>query len=619
MPVVDTPYGKLFGQFHMNRSKSGLHRGEDPITGEPCYFASAPVPTGEWLVVVRRTEASITGPIHAQTRSVLIGVVIALCIAGMLSWWITRRTTARIRGAVASIDGLSTGQLAKDAPLDESAKDEAGQLANSFSKLVTSYRGVTEVCQAIAKGDFSKRLEKRGEQDELVEAINTMAEARQLAESELSQAEQRSRLILESVGEGIFGVGKEGEVSFINPVAAEMLGYRVDEMLGEKVHELVHHSHEDGSSYAVEKCPMFHACSEGTTGRREDEVLWRKDGTSFPVEYSATPLRDDENRLTGAVIVFRDITERRQSGKELLEAKERAEEATKTKSDFLANMSHEIRTPMNAIIGMSHLCLKTELTAKQRDYLKKIDRSSHSLLGIINDILDFSKIEAGKLAMERIEFDLEEVFQNLSSMVAGKANEKGLEILFRIDPETPRQLVGDPLRVQQVLLNLCSNAVKFTAEGEVIASVRVLDAGDEEIELEFAVSDTGIGLTPEQQAKLFTPFTQADTSTTRKFGGTGLGLSICLHLVELMGGQIRIESQQGVGSTFIFTARFGCSKEGGLKQKRLPAQNLRGMRVLVVDDNASSREILSEMLGSMSFKVTVAASAREQLLFHHST
>src|SRR5262245_19238080 len=275
-------------------------------------------------------------------------------------------------------------------------------------------------------------------------------------------------------------------------------------------------------------------------------------------------------------------------------------------------MSHEIRTPMNGILGMAHLCMKTDLTPRQRDYLQKIDRSAHSLLGIINDILDFSKIEAGKLTMERIEFRLEEVFENLASVVGMRAHEKGLEVLFRTDSETPLHLVGDPLRLQQVLVNLCSNAVKFTQQGEVVVSVKPVRLDDGEVELEFAVSDTGIGMTPDQQARLFRPFTQADSSTTRKFGGTGLGLSISLRLVELMSGQLRLESEPGKGSTFRFTARFGC-RDRAARAHHFAAVDLRGTRVLVIDDHSTSRQILQEMLEAMSFEVTLANSAREGL------
>ena len=295
---------------------------------------------------------------------------------------------------------------------------------------------------------------------------------------------------------------------------------------------------------------------------------------------------------------------------ELHLAKQVAEAATKAKSDFLANMSHEIRTPMNAVIGMAHLALRTELTPKQEDYLKKIQRSANSLLGIINDILDFSKIEAGKLHMESVDLGLDEVLDNVSTVVGVKAQEKKLEFLMDTAPDVPMALVGDPLRLSQVLTNLCNNAVKFTEAGEIVLATEMVEKGEEWVILRFSVRDTGIGITAEQKQKLFEAFAQADTSTTRKFGGTGLGLTISRHLVKMMQGDIRVESEPGKGSKFIFTAKFGLA--GKVTGRNLePSGELRGMRVLVVDDNASSREILQTLLESMSFEVSTAASAEE--------
>ena len=423
----------------------------------------------------------------------------------------------------------------------------------------------------------------------------------------LRESEERFRRLFEDSADAMLLID-DGRFVECNAAAIAMLRMQSrDELLNHHPADLSPTMQADGTPSA-EKAQILMAKALELGSLRFEWLHRRADSEVFPVEVLLTTIEHHGRRLIHTV--WRDITERKRAEEAVRAARQKAEEATQAKSDFLANMSHEIRTPMNGILGMSHLCLKTDLTPKQRDYLNKIDRSAHSLLGIINDILDFSKIEAGKLTMEHIGFDLEEVFDNLSGMVGMRAHEKGLEVLFRIAPTTPIHLVGDPLRLQQVLANLCSNAVKFTERGEVVASVRPVQIGDREVELEFAVGDTGIGMTPEEQARLFRPFTQADSSTTRKFGGTGLGLSISVRLVDMMAGHIQVESEPGKGSVFRFTARFG-RQEQAARPRLLPSVDLRGMRMLVVDDNSSSREIFKEMLETMSFEVTVAASARE--------
>ncbi|HXJ79892.1 MAG TPA: response regulator [Candidatus Methylomirabilis sp.] len=297
--------------------------------------------------------------------------------------------------------------------------------------------------------------------------------------------------------------------------------------------------------------------------------------------------------------------------KELAVAKQKAEEATEMKSLFLANMSHEIRTPMNAIIGLSYLALKTVLSAKQRDYVSKIHSAGTSLLGVINDILDFSKIEAGKLDLEATDFQIDDVISSVVTLTAQKAHDKGLEFLADVPRTIPERLRGDPLRLGQILTNLINNAVKFTERGEVRLRIELLERAGDRVALKFSVRDTGIGMTPEQAAKLFQPFTQADMSTTRKHGGTGLGLTIARRLVELMGGHIWLESEPGVGTTFYFIAWFELSAVTAAR--RIVPERLTRLRVLVVDDNAAAREILQEPLDAIVGHVEVVASGAEAI------
>ncbi|MDO8930966.1 MAG: PAS domain S-box protein, partial [Rhodocyclaceae bacterium] len=693
-------------------------------------------------------------------------------------------------------------------------------------------------------------------EEQTVELEAQQASLKESTES-LSVLEERSRLILGSVSDGIVGLDNNGVMSFANPAAFTMLGYREADFIGQPMHALVHHHYPDGGDFPREKCAMYLSAIDGQMRIVDNEVLWRKDGMAIPVEYSTTPIHKD-GALVGTVVVFRDITERKAAEKaladqrgalqnildhspvgtafstkgvfrytnpefermfdsrsgdsaakiyataedrvrmvedikrdglvrdremrligtggqlrdflvtfmpfvhdgeegvmgwllditerkrmedaikqanmmsdsaldlaragywlidysdpdyytsseraaaifgehptpgyryhltdewysrivaadpkqaeatganyaaalegsvprydttypykrpidgkiawiraignvvrgedgkprfmygvsqdvtemklaeaEVLHAKEIAEEATKAKSDFLANMSHEIRTPMNAIIGMSHLALQTELDKKQRNYIEKVHRAGENLLGIINDILDFSKIEAGKMSMEKIDFRLEDVMDHLANLVGMKTEDKGLELLFNAAPDVPTALIGDPLRLGQVLINLGNNSVKFTEKGEIVVGVEKVAEDAEAVELHFWVRDTGIGMTPEQCGKMFQSFSQADASTTRKYGGTGLGLAISKNLVEMMNGRIWVESEAGKGSTFHFHARFGLQKEP-MPRRMFRADELLGLRVLVVDDNASAREILSTMAKTFGLEVDAA-------------
>ncbi len=318
---------------------------------------------------------------------------------------------------------------------------------------------------------------------------------------------------------------------------------------------------------------------------------------------------DDDGRPLRLLGVHIDTTDSHEASAELANAKDAAIRANQAKSDFLATMSHEIRTPMNAIIGLAHLMTRTALSAKQQDFLRKIQGASQSLLAIINDILDFSKIEAGKLGIENIEFNLDEVVRSTVSLIAPKLNEKGLELLVERAPEVPADVVGDPLRISQVLMNLLSNAAKFTAEGAVTLIVDGRPLADNGFSLSVSVSDTGIGMTDEQIGKLFRPFTQADASTSRHFGGTGLGLAICRQLLHLMGGDITVTSRAGVGTTFAFEIPLGAAAQPRLAAE--DAEALAGKRALVVDDSRVVRRMLGASLTSFGLIVTEAESGED--------
>jgi two-component system sensor histidine kinase/response regulator len=417
------------------------------------------------------------------------------------------------------------------------------------------------------------------------------------------------RSVLEHSPDAFLVVAADGVIHLANEQAEKLFGYTRVELIGQKVDILVP---DEIRPHHAELRASFHR--EPTTramGALRDLHARRKDGSLVPVDIALSPVRAQDGVGIQVAVSVRDVTDRKQAEIELKEAKRKAEEATRMKSMFLANMSHEIRTPMNAIIGLSHLALKTSLTAKQRDYISKVHNAGTSLLAVINDILDFSKIEAGKLDIETTDFRLDDVISSVTTVTGQKATDKGLELLAYVAPDIPQFLLGDPFRLGQILTNLVNNAVKFSERGEIRVNADLLQHTGEKCQLRFSVRDTGIGMSKEQAAKLFQPFMQADMSTTRKHGGTGLGLSVCRRLVELMGGQIWLDSEPGVGTTFTFTVWLGVGKQKS--SGRVVPDRLTTLRALIVDDNAAAREIIDDLLKGVVLQRDAVASAPEAL------
>jgi len=452
------------------------------------------------------------------------------------------------------------------------------------------------------RGEMAPGSSSGAEIDQLFMALNRASVNLARQDAALNESRDFLESVTATLAEGVYVTDRAGRCVFMNPEAERLTGWSLPELGDEPAWLRLSDPGDDQPD------PQAAALAQGQVVRTEALFFRHRAGRRYPVELFAAPLRR-AGGIAGVVVAFQDISERKQTEREMLAARLGAEQASRAKSEFLANMSHELRTPMNAVIGLTGLLLDTTLSAQQRGYVNTVQSSSRHLLGLLNDILDFSKIDAGKLQVEHIPFPLPTMLDSVTGLVAAKAAGKGLEFVIDIAPDVPWHLVGDPLRTGQALVNYANNAIKFTERGEVAIEIRVAERRPGGLLLEFAVRDTGIGIDAEEMSRLFRSFEQADNSTTRKYGGTGLGLAITKRLAELMGGQVGVDSRPGAGSRFWFTVCVG------LGEDEAPAVDarLRGRRVLVVDDNAQVRALTVRMLEANGMEASAVASGPSAL------
>ena len=445
-------------------------------------------------------------------------------------------------------------------------------------------------------------MDKSGKPYQYV-SMRTDITAQKNMEQQLLAERRLLQNVMDTLGEGVFMLDVDGNCTYLNREAEAIIGWTSEEVLGRNLHEIIHAQQIDGTELPLNACPIRQATMADKVFRSESEYFQHKNGTLFPIAIVAQPMKDAE-KIVGIVAAFQDISERKFFERELLRAKDDAEAASRAKGHFLATMSHEIRTPMNGIIGMTELALDTELNPVQREYLNMVKSSADSLLTIINDILDFSRIESGKMELEHIEFDVASLFSITEKSLALRAEQRGIELVYEVDERIPDYLVGDPGRLRQVLINLLGNAIKFSDHGVVAMRMKLLKVSGNAVTVRIEVADQGIGISAEKQLHIFDAFTQADASTTRKYGGTGLGLAISSQLVEAMGGELTVTSELGKGSVFGFSVTMPTGKNAQNKP-----QDLAGLSALVVDDNPINRQQLLQTLTKWGIEVSAVATA----------
>ena len=548
--------------------------------------------TGAWLAVL--APESDFMPVTGSDVAVL-GVILLLALGMGIA--VAIRIAERFGAPLAMLTRESEriGRQTLDSPVLCSAPwQEIAQLADSLETMRQQLQ--------------SNRQSLQGINADLEHTVAIRTQALRQSQHQLEVREAFLSTLIDTIPNPIFYKGEDTRFIGCNRAYELFFGIARSNFIGKRVLDLEYLPLEARLAYQAEDEKMI---AEG--GHRIHEVgMIAADGRVHDTLYTVSAFRPENGMPGGLIGVIVDITPQKEAERETEKARAAAESAAAAKADFLANMSHEIRTPMNAIIGMTHLALQTQLDSRQRNYLNKVDGAAKGLLGLINDILDLSKIESGMMRFERTTFSLDANLRHLGDLSTLKARERGLELLFDLATDIPDRLIGDPLRLSQVLINLVGNAIKFTEQGEVTVTVNCLRQQENTLHLRFEVRDTGIGISEEQQSRLFSAFSQADSSTTRKYGGSGLGLSICKRIVDLLGGHIEVSSTPGAGSCFAFELPFGIAEEqGGELPRRLGLPP--GLRALVVDDSPGAREVFANMLEGLSIEFGLAASGNEAL------